>query len=118
MSAVLEKRTYDERVFDINCSSLLDEAETISTIVGFVDEGGSSANTFTYSSGVVNSSPITYPDGSTAAVGKVIQVKISGGVIPTGMTKAYVTVRARFISSSGDKIEGTVMVKLTDSLSS
>lgn len=107
---ILEKRTYDARIFDINCSDLLDSDETISsvsTIVG--DQGGLS-----FGSASINTTAITYPDGEEAAIGKVMQFEISGGRIPPSVASLVCTVRARFTTSVGNDVEATVLLKLTD----
>ena len=107
---ILEKRTYDARIFDINCSDLLDSDETItsvSTILG--DQGG-----LTFGTAAINSTAITYPDGEVAAIGKVMQFEIAGGRIPPSVASLMCTVRARFLTSIGNDIEATVLLKLTD----
>lgn len=107
---ILEKRTYDARIFDINCTDLLDTAETISSVDAIVgDQGG-----LTFGSATVNGSLVTYPDETTAAIGKAMQFKISGGRIPAGVSLLMCTVRARFLTSIGNDLEATVLLKLTD----
>jgi hypothetical protein len=59
---------------------------------------------------------VTYPDGSVAPVGTVIQVNISGGVIPEGVTVLWCTIRGRFTDSNGQQQEATVMLNLTDTI--
>lgn len=107
---ILEKRTYDARIFDVNCSDLLDSDETItgvSTIL--VDQGG-----LTFGVASINTVAITYPDGEIAAIGKVMQFEIAGGRIPSNVASLMCTVRARFTTSVGNDIEATVLLKLTD----
>jgi hypothetical protein len=107
---ILEKRTYDARIFDINCTDLLDTAETISSVDAIIgDQGGLS-----FGAASINSTAITYPDGEVAAIGKAIQFEISGGRIPAGVSSLMCTVRARFLTSIGNDLEATVLLKLTD----
>ena len=107
---ILEKRTYDARIFDINCTDLLDTTETISSVSTIIaDQGG-----LTFGSGTVNVASVTYPDGEVAAIGKVIQFEISSGRIPTGLASLMCTVRARFTTTAGNDLEATVLLKLTD----
>lgn len=107
---ILEKRTYDARIFDINCTGLLDSTETISSVDAIVgDQGGLSFGTAS-----INSTAITYPDGEVAAIGKVMQFEISGGRIPAGTASLTCTVRARFLTNNNNDIEATVLLKLTD----
>lgn len=41
MGQVLDKRTYDSRLYDVDCSILLDAAETITGVSAVVaDQGG------------------------------------------------------------------------------
>lgn len=107
---ILEKRTYDARIFDINCTDLLDAAETVSGVSTVIaDQGG-----LTFGTASINGSLVTYPDETTAATGKAIQFEISGGRIPVGVSSLMCTVRARFTTSIGNDLEATVLLKLTD----
>jgi hypothetical protein len=107
---ILEKRTYDARIFDINCSDLLVSGETITSVSTIIsDQGG-----LTFGAATINSIAITYPDGEVAAIGKVMQFEISGGRIPAGTASLTCTVRARFATSLGNDLEATVLLKLTD----
>jgi hypothetical protein len=107
---ILEKRTYDARIFDINCTDLLDTAETISSVSTVIADQG----VLTFGTPVVNAGAVTYPDGEVAAIGKAIQFEISGGTIPRGVASLMCTVRARFTTSIGNDLEATVLLKLTD----
>ena len=60
----LEKRTFDARLFDVNCTDLLDDDETISSVSTIVADQGS----LTFGTATVNSALVTYPDGTTAAI--------------------------------------------------
>ena len=107
---ILEKRTYDARVFDINCSDLLDTTETIVSAETVIADQG----VLTFGAAAINGTAITYPDGEEAAIGKVLQFEISGGTIPRGVASLMCTVRARFLTSIGNDLEATVLLKLTD----
>lgn len=118
MSQYLEKRTYDGRLYDFPCAPILATGETITTINSITaDQGG-----LIFGTPVKNSAPITYPDGSVAAIGTVIQVEISAGTIPTGsdsiglgVPNLLCTVRARFNTSiSPNQLEATALILLKD----
>lgn len=118
MSQLLEKRTYDARLYDFPCAPILAAGETITTIESMTaDQGG-----LAFGTPVKNSAPITYPDGTIAAIGTVIQVEISAGTIPAGsdsmgfgVPNLLCTVRARFKTNlSPNQIEATVLILLID----
>lgn len=106
---MLEKRTYDNRVFDILCSALLDSGETVSSAIVSADQGA-----MAFGSATVNGSVLTYPDGTAAAIGTVVRVRISGGTIPIMRGELLCTVRARATTSNSNQIEATVQLRLTD----
>lgn len=119
MSQILEKRTYDARLYDFPCAPILATGETITTIGSVTADQG----TLVFGTPVKNSAPITYPDGSVAAIGTVVQVEISAGTIPAGadsMGKGFpnllCTVRARFTTSASNQLEATVLLLLVDRL--
>ncbi len=107
---ILEKRTYDARIFDINCTELLDTLETISSVDAILADQGA----LSFGMASVNSSALTYPDGEEADIGKVIQFEISGGRIPSGVASLMCTVRVRFLTSINNDLEATVLLNLTD----
>ncbi len=107
---ILEKRTSESIWYDIDCSNILDLGETITTISSIAaDQAG-----LTFSSGGINTTPITFPDGIVAAVGKVIAVQILGGVIPTPQTNQLDTIRAIFVTNEGNTREATVLLNVTN----
>ena len=83
----LEKRSADSLKFDIDCSSLLASTETISSVTS-VTATPVTTTPLVFGTATVNTLAQTYTDayGSTrtAAIGKVVQVNISGGLIATG----------------------------------
>lgn len=111
MTAILEKRTSENVWYDIDCTDLLNTAETINSITSVsADDSG-----LTFGTPVVNSQTITYPDGRVAAIGKVVRVQISGGTIPAGKTAHLYTVRAKFATNDGGNVrEATVLLNVTD----
>lgn len=106
----LEKRTYDNRLFDIDCTDLLAPTETVSAVASVSADQGQ----MTFGDGSVNGSTVSYPDGTTAAAGKVIQVRISDGVVPPGVGALMCTVRAKFATNINPQLEATVQLRLTD----
>jgi hypothetical protein len=111
MAQFLDKRTADQRTFDIDCSQLLTANETISSVTNITADRGN----LTFAAPIINSSPITYPDGRQVAIGKVIQVQISGGAIPTSAESLMCTIRAVFVTSVNPAVEATVLLRLIDS---
>lgn len=110
--ATLEKRSFDQRIFDINCSALLDSTETISSVTSVAADSAG----LTFGTPLVNTALVSYADGSTAAIGKVIQVRISAGTIPAGMDYALYTVRAKFVTNVNPALEATVLLRVQDSI--
>ncbi len=107
---ILEKRTYDARLFDLDLTDLLDDDETVSSVSTVIADQGS----LTFGSASINAEAVTYPDGVVAAIGKAIQFEISGGRIPPGVAELMCTVRPRITTSLGNELEATVLLRLTD----
>ncbi|HNB43882.1 MAG TPA: hypothetical protein PLL72_06770 [Burkholderiaceae bacterium] len=113
---ILEKRTADNRLFDIDCSKLLDADETI-TAVGTITADGSTGLSF--GTGVVNTQTVSYTDDETGltravGIGKVVQVRISQGNIPAGRSGLDCTVRVPLTTSKNTAVEATVLLRLTN----
>jgi hypothetical protein len=113
----LDKRTADDRLFDVDCQDLLDVDEIIMSATGSVDGApppNSGQQVITLGDCIVNPAPITYPKlGKTAPIGQALQVRISGGVIPDGATSLSVTLRFLLLTNiNPDGIEATVILRL------
>jgi len=107
---ILEKRTSEIIFYDIDCTNLLDTAEVITSITGITsDQTG-----LVFSNEAINTSPVTFPDGVTAAPGKVISVRISGGIVPTGNTNQVYTIRPLFQTNEYNTREATVLLNVTN----
>jgi hypothetical protein len=107
---VLEKRTAESIWYDIDCTNLLDAIETITTITSVAsDQIG-----LTFLAPAVNPAPITFPDKVVAPAGKVISVKISGGVIEPPQVNQLYTIRALFVTNEGNTREATVLLNVTN----
>lgn len=113
---VLEKRTSEAITFDVDCTSALATAETISSAgTATADQG-----TLTLGSVAINGISVTYPDGTVAAIGKVLQVRISAGTIPAvsylpdGRAGIRCTIRLPYTTSTGNNREATVLLDLTN----
>ena len=110
MTRSIEKRPYDARLYDIDCSDLLADSETITgTPVMSSDAAG-----FSFGAPSINTETVTYDKGRTAPAGKVIQVEISGGTLPTGRTELYCLMRAQFETNLSPQLEATFFILLTD----
>lgn len=131
IQSVLDKRPYDERLFDIDCSDLLAEEEVITEVTEIVCEIPASAAAeeqpdppveppvdvnaegFTFGEPVINAGPLLYPRyNHRAEPGKVIQVMIGGGVLVDDSTVLLCTVRARFETNMSPQMEATVVLRL------
>lgn len=111
-SAILEKRTSESIQYDINCAFQLDAGEIITGTPAFsADQAG-----LVFGTASVNTQALNYDDGTTAAAGKVIQIRISGGVIKAGQTEQIYTIRAVFSTSMGNTREATVMLNINDAV--
>lgn len=116
MSEVLDKRTAEVRWFDLDCTRLLAPTETIQSVSSITaDQGG-----VTFGLPAINSVPIAYPDGRVAAIGKVVQVQISGGAIPDGRPWLLCTLRPMLVTTVdgtnvyNPALEATVILRLID----
>lgn len=113
----LEKRTSESVLFDIDCSLLLAPTETIGTIASITGTP-SMTSPLVFGAGSVNVAPVTYTDafGGTriAAVGKVIQVSISGGTITAPALIQECIVRAVFATTLNVAVEATARLNLNN----
>lgn len=125
----LDKRTYDDRHYDVDCTDLLDENEQITafdaTPIVIVDVAPASVgpppvnpwNTVPLAAGtpVVNQAPIYYPSlRRWAGIGKAIQFELSGGTLEPGSQSRSATIRIRFVTNINAALEATVVLRLTD----
>lgn len=107
----LTKTTYDKRIFDFACDAILTPTAVITEVVSIT--GGLGGMTF--GPGVINDVATTYPPGITVRIGAVIQVKISDGTIPAGMSELPCPIHVRFKTSLGEEIEENVTLILSNS---
>ncbi|CAN7328006.1 hypothetical protein LJR084_001910 [Variovorax sp. LjRoot84] len=110
MGQVLDKRTAESRQYDIDCSRLLAAGETIASITSI----GADQGALTFGAASVNGVPITYPDGRTVPVGKVVHVLISGGVLLPSQPFLMCTVRALFSTNLSPAVEATELLRLVN----
>ena len=109
-SYILEKRTSEAIYYDIDCTYILDALEVITSVTSVeADQLGLSLL-----GPAINADPITFPDGTVAAIGKVISVQISEGVIPAPQINQLYTIRALFTTNEGNTREATVLLNVTD----
>ena len=109
-SYVLEKRTSESIFYDIDCANILNAIEIITSVTSIESDQEGLA----FLGEAINSTPITFPDGVVAAIGKVISVQISGGVIPTPQVNQLYTIRAIFLTSEVNTREATVLLNVTN----
>lgn len=115
----LDKRTWDDRLYDIDCSDLLDPEETIVSGEIKADPqfqvNGEFTTGLVFGDIVVNPAPICYPKlGRTADIGKAVQFFISGGIIPDGAQSLCCTLRLRMATTKSPQLEATVSLRLID----
>ena len=107
---VLEKRTSEAIIYDIDCTLLLDPLETIQTI----DSIAADQEGLSFAGQAINPDPVTLPDGSIVAAKKMISVQISGGIIPNPQINQLYTIRALFNTSENNTREATVLLNVTN----
>lgn len=111
MAQVIVKRTFDSFRYDIDCTNLLADTEIIAGSIALICEPPG----LSFGTPIVNIAPVTFEDGTQAAAGKVIQVQISGGKIPTAQQSILHTIRAQFATSlSPNRCEATVLLEIND----
>lgn len=125
----LEKRTYDDRFYDIDCTPLLDENERITgfdaTPIVIVDVADAAVgpppvnpwNTDSIAAGVpvMNAAPIYYPTlRSWAGIGKAVQFQLTGGTLEPGSKYRDALLRVRLVTNINPALEATVVLRLTD----
>ena len=109
-SYVLEKRTSEAIFYDLDCTNILDPLEVIQTINTIEsDQDG-----LVFAGQAINPEPVTFPDGFVAAIGKVISVQISEGIIPAPQVNQLYTIRAIFNTSENNTREATVLLNVTN----
>lgn len=107
---ILEKRTSEIIFYDIDCTNLLEVTETITSIISVTsDQEG-----LVMLAPAINAQPVTFSDGITAAIGKVISVQISEGVIQPPQINQLYTIRALFMTSENNTREATVLLNVTN----
>lgn len=109
----LDKRIYDDRLYDIVCSDLLDDDEVILSAAILSDD--QTVNKLTFGEPLVNPAPMIFPKlGKTAGIGKAVQVRIGGGEIPEGAGDLFCTLRLRMATNVNPQLEATVLLRLTN----
>lgn len=105
MTQPLEKYPAESALFDLNCSDSLGVGETITgtPAMSFLP-GLTGGDAITFGTPVINGAEATYPDGTTAAIGKAIQVRIIGGTVPDGDERRAYTVLATFTTNQGNTL--------------
>lgn len=123
MPQIQEKRTYDERLFDVDCSDLLDPEEIVLSCSTPLCEGEPAVDPdapvvqvpISFGSVVVNAAPIYYPLLKRwAAPGKALQVRISDGVVAAGSGSTLCTLRFPMQTNLNPQLEATVLLRITD----
>jgi hypothetical protein len=112
MDNELEKSTRETATFTLDCTDLLGTDEVITGNIAFL---ASEPNGLTFTGGVVNTVPVSYPFGRSSAVGKALQFKCAGGAMQADGRAQRYTGRALFDTSvAGNRIEATFTVVVDD----
>jgi hypothetical protein len=110
---MLEKFPGESAVFDIDCSQLLATSETITGTPTMSQlpalTGG---DVLTFGSPLVNTQAVTYSDGRVAAIGKAIQVRISGGTAANTKDSRHYSVIATFSTSAGNTLVARALLSV------
>lgn len=103
---MLEKYAGESALFDIDCSNLLASGETITgtPTMSYLPTGLNGADQLTFGTPVVNTQAVTYSDGRVAAIGKAIQVRISGGTAKNAKDARAYSIKATFSTSAGNTL--------------
>jgi len=113
MQQQLVKRSGETVLCDFNCQLLLGPSESIEGAIQLSAEGPGAALSF--GDAQINSEAVTYEFNRQVPAGKVIQVLIGGGSIPSGAAQAAYTVRARFgTTNAGEVREATARLLIID----
>lgn len=120
----LDKRTWDDRLFDVDCTDLLDvderivqnDGQPISIKADPQQPVNGEFNTgLSFGGASINPAPIYYPKlDRWAPIGKALQFVIAGGCIPQGATELFCIVRVRFSTTASRQLEATQLLRLID----
>lgn len=109
-----EKRSSELRIFDFDFSADLPAGVTITSVISLSAEPITSP-AIVFGSPIINADPVNFTeDGHIAPAGTVVQVSIDGGAIPVNGQFQMYTLRCKANTSNGERIEGTVWLKVND----
>jgi hypothetical protein len=108
---ILDKRLSDVRLYDIDLTALLDDAETILYIKSITADRGSIG----FGNAYINPAPVYYKLlDNWAAAGKVVQVLIQGGLLPSGVCDMECLCRLVVVTNENASIEAPFVLRLTN----
>lgn len=108
---ILEKRTFDDRIYTLDLSALLATGQVITSVVSVTDD----ATRLTFANAITNVAPITLLSGRIIPIGQGVQVEISGGAL-AGSLSQLLTIRARVHTNTDPSVEATVQLFLCDTV--
>lgn len=121
-----DKRSTDDRIYDVLCDLLLDPDEFITACAAPVvanqiptlDPPQDPAPVdLTFGTPVINPAAVFYPEYQRwAPAGKVVQVAVIGGSIPNGAPNYAYTVRFLLTTNLNPTVEATVIVNMVDTI--
>jgi len=103
---MLEKFPGESALFDIDCTDLLAAGETITgaPVMSQLPAGLTGSDALTFGAAQVNTQAVTYPDGRVAAIGKALQVRISGGTAKNAVDSRHYSVIATLTTTAGNTL--------------
>lgn len=119
LTKYLDKRTFDDRLFDVDCTDLLDDDEVIVSATVKYDGQTPFDGTPPLILGgpLVNPAPMNYPAiGRCVDIGKALQVRIGGGFLPEGEPSRMYTLRFLLATTINPQLEATVQLRLVDTV--
>jgi len=112
MPQILEKRSSESRLFDVDAAGLLATGETITAVTGITHDTAA-GSALSFGAGVVNDETVPL-SGRVASPGELIQFRITGGSIPSGASSSQYVIRVRFTTSLGNFLEAVVVLRIRD----
>lgn len=111
-SRILDKRPADVRLFDIDLTYLLGDAEMILYVRSIVPDD----NLIRFGAALINPCPIYYKLlDEWAAIGKVVQVQIHGGELSVGTPEKLILCRMVVATNENPAIEAPFTLRLINS---
>ena len=113
LDQILEARTFDDRIYTADLSQLLAAGQVVTAVDSVAEDTG----TLICSNPVVNTLPVTMPDGHIVPVGQAVQFEaacVTPSTALAGQQWVLLTIRVRVATNTDRAVEGTVRFFLCD----